>query len=142
MRTNVYYNEKYIGKLKKAGTILCCLLTFIELENLPKVHRTQITLTRFLGSGAFGEVFEGLMKGSPAISYMGASPMTSPNMRSTNAADVTTNGNNNVDSETNDSAEQVDMLVPVASSHVPSEVPGIDQRKIAVKTLRKGNESK
>ena len=112
------------------------------MENLPKVHRTQITLTRFLGSGAFGEVFEGLMKGSPAISYMGTSPMTSPNTRSNNVADVTTNENNDVDTDTNDNAEQVDMQVPVAASHVPSEVPGSNQRKIAVKTLRKGNESK
>ena len=118
------------------------VLFFLELENLPKVHRTQITLTRFLGSGAFGEVFEGLMKGSPAISYMGTSPMTSPNTRPTNVADVTTNENNGVDTDTNDNAEQVDMQVPVAASHVPSEVPGTNQRKIAVKTLRKGNESK
>ena len=30
-----------------------------ELEIIPKIKRCQITLTKFLGSGAFGEVYEG-----------------------------------------------------------------------------------
>ena len=30
-----------------------------ELKIIPKIERSQITLTKFLGSGAFGEVFEG-----------------------------------------------------------------------------------
>ena len=30
-----------------------------DLELIPKIERSQITLTKFLGSGAFGEVFEG-----------------------------------------------------------------------------------
>ena len=29
------------------------------LQNLPKISRSQITFGKFLGSGAFGEVFEG-----------------------------------------------------------------------------------
>jgi proto-oncogene tyrosine-protein kinase ROS len=33
-----------------------------ELALIPKIKRSQITLTKFLGSGAFGEVFEGLVK--------------------------------------------------------------------------------
>merc|ERR1719350_1339762 len=33
-----------------------------ELAVVPKIKRSQITLTRFLGSGAFGEVFEGSVK--------------------------------------------------------------------------------
>lgn len=31
-------------------------------ESLPHIKRDQITLTKFLGSGAFGEVFEGKAK--------------------------------------------------------------------------------
>ena len=34
-----------------------------EMKLLPKIKRQHITLTKFLGSGAFGEVFEGLAKG-------------------------------------------------------------------------------
>ncbi|XP_050510998.1 proto-oncogene tyrosine-protein kinase ROS isoform X1 [Diabrotica virgifera virgifera] len=34
-----------------------------ELGHLPQIRREQITLTTFLGSGAFGEVFEGRAKG-------------------------------------------------------------------------------
>ncbi|KAG5883190.1 hypothetical protein JTB14_018205 [Gonioctena quinquepunctata] len=34
-----------------------------ELSLLPQIRRDQITLTKFLGSGAFGEVFEGKSKG-------------------------------------------------------------------------------
>ncbi|XP_057670694.1 proto-oncogene tyrosine-protein kinase ROS isoform X2 [Diorhabda carinulata] len=34
-----------------------------ELRHLPQIRREQITLTKFLGSGAFGEVFEGKAKG-------------------------------------------------------------------------------
>lgn len=30
-----------------------------DLASMPKIAREQITLTNFLGSGAFGEVFEG-----------------------------------------------------------------------------------
>ena len=30
-----------------------------DLEIIPKIKRCQITLTKFLGSGAFGEVYEG-----------------------------------------------------------------------------------
>ena len=33
-----------------------------ELALIPKIKRSQITLTQFLGSGAFGEVFEGTVK--------------------------------------------------------------------------------
>ncbi|CAG0925206.1 unnamed protein product, partial [Notodromas monacha] len=36
-----------------------------EMGLLPKIRRQHITLTKFLGSGAFGEVFEGLAKGLP-----------------------------------------------------------------------------
>lgn len=32
-----------------------------ELSSLPQVQRDQIILTKFLGSGAFGEVFEGIV---------------------------------------------------------------------------------
>ncbi|KAJ8921659.1 hypothetical protein NQ315_010568, partial [Exocentrus adspersus] len=34
-----------------------------EINMLPHIRRDQITLTKFLGSGAFGEVFEGKAKG-------------------------------------------------------------------------------
>ncbi|XP_074032211.1 receptor protein-tyrosine kinase sevenless isoform X2 [Leptinotarsa decemlineata] len=37
--------------------------TLEELSLLPQIRRDQITLTKFLGSGAFGEVFEGKSKG-------------------------------------------------------------------------------
>ncbi|XP_072155472.1 proto-oncogene tyrosine-protein kinase ROS isoform X1 [Bemisia tabaci] len=33
-----------------------------QLKSLPHIRRDQITLTKFLGSGAFGEVFEGVAK--------------------------------------------------------------------------------
>jgi len=33
-----------------------------ELELIPKIKRSQITLKKMLGSGAFGEVYEGLVK--------------------------------------------------------------------------------
>ena len=33
-----------------------------ELEVIPKIKRCQISLTKFLGSGAFGEVYEGLVQ--------------------------------------------------------------------------------
>ncbi|XP_049872297.1 proto-oncogene tyrosine-protein kinase ROS isoform X2 [Pectinophora gossypiella] len=33
-----------------------------ELASLPHIRREQITLTKFLGSGAFGEVFEGIAR--------------------------------------------------------------------------------
>ena len=33
-----------------------------ELDIIPKIKRCQITLTKFLGSGAFGEVYEGLVQ--------------------------------------------------------------------------------
>ena len=36
--------------------------TDAELDLIPKIERSQITLTKFLGSGAFGEVFEGKYK--------------------------------------------------------------------------------
>jgi hypothetical protein len=38
------------------------------MKLLPKIKRQHITLTKFLGSGAFGEVFEGLAKGVPGYS--------------------------------------------------------------------------
>ncbi|CAG9858272.1 unnamed protein product [Phyllotreta striolata] len=38
-----------------------------ELKLLPQIKREQITLTQFLGSGAFGEVFEGKAKGIDGI---------------------------------------------------------------------------
>lgn len=34
-----------------------------DITMLPHIRRDQITLTKFLGSGAFGEVFEGKAKG-------------------------------------------------------------------------------
>ncbi|XP_071445601.1 proto-oncogene tyrosine-protein kinase ROS [Hetaerina americana] len=34
-----------------------------EIASLPHIRRDQITLTKFLGSGAFGEVFEGVARG-------------------------------------------------------------------------------
>lgn len=33
-----------------------------EYIQIPRVRREQITLTKFLGSGAFGEVYEGKVK--------------------------------------------------------------------------------
>ncbi|CAB3226870.1 unnamed protein product [Arctia plantaginis] len=36
--------------------------TDAELAGLPHIRREQITLTKFLGSGAFGEVFEGIAR--------------------------------------------------------------------------------
>lgn len=35
----------------------------MELAALSHIRREQITLTKFLGSGAFGEVFEGVARG-------------------------------------------------------------------------------
>ncbi|XP_028969015.1 proto-oncogene tyrosine-protein kinase ROS [Galendromus occidentalis] len=37
-----------------------------ELSSLPMIQRDQIRLTKFLGSGAFGEVFEGVLYGDTA----------------------------------------------------------------------------
>lgn len=34
-----------------------------DVTLLPHIRRDQITLTKFLGSGAFGEVYEGKAKG-------------------------------------------------------------------------------
>ena len=36
-----------------------------EIALFPHIRRDQITLTKFLGSGAFGEVFEGKAKSLP-----------------------------------------------------------------------------
>lgn len=36
-----------------------------EIAMLPHIRREHITLTKFLGSGAFGEVFEGKAKNLP-----------------------------------------------------------------------------
>lgn len=33
-----------------------------EFSEIPRIRREQITLTKFLGSGAFGEVYEGQVK--------------------------------------------------------------------------------
>lgn len=33
-----------------------------EFSQMPRIRREQITLTKFLGSGAFGEVYEGTVK--------------------------------------------------------------------------------
>lgn len=40
-------------------------MSFASLYARTKIvlHRDQITLTKFLGSGAFGEVFEGVARG-------------------------------------------------------------------------------
>uniref|UniRef100_A0A4W3JUD3 Tyrosine-protein kinase receptor n=1 Tax=Callorhinchus milii TaxID=7868 RepID=A0A4W3JUD3_CALMI len=40
-------------------TNICCLPTQLEHESLPLFPREKLTLLNFLGSGAFGEVFEG-----------------------------------------------------------------------------------
>jgi len=37
-------------------------LTDSEVALLPHIRRDQITMTEFLGSGAFGEVYEGLVQ--------------------------------------------------------------------------------
>lgn len=49
--TNILYNN---------GS--CNPPTDAEIASLPHIRRDQITLTKFLGSGAFGEVFEGKAK--------------------------------------------------------------------------------
>lgn len=49
--TNILYNNG-----------LCNPPTDAEIALLPHIRRDQITLTKFLGSGAFGEVFEGKAK--------------------------------------------------------------------------------
>lgn len=38
-----------------------------DLAMLPHIRREQITLTKFLGSGAFGEVFEGNARNLPDV---------------------------------------------------------------------------
>ena len=38
---------------------MCQTPTDEELEVIPKIKRCQLTLTKFLGSGAFGEVYQG-----------------------------------------------------------------------------------
>ncbi|XP_075975168.1 receptor protein-tyrosine kinase sevenless [Anticarsia gemmatalis] len=48
--TNILYNQG----------VYCP--TDAELAGLPHIRREQITLTKFLGSGAFGEVFEGVAR--------------------------------------------------------------------------------
>ena len=44
--------------------VSCCSIipTDEDIAALPHFCRAQLTLTKFLGSGAFGEVFEGLAK--------------------------------------------------------------------------------
>ncbi|XP_036611703.1 proto-oncogene tyrosine-protein kinase ROS-like [Trichosurus vulpecula] len=49
IQTNVWYSSSYLP-------------TQLELESLPIFPRDQLTLMSFLGSGAFGEVFEGVAK--------------------------------------------------------------------------------
>ena len=39
-----------------------------ELEVIPKIKRSQITIRNFLGSGAFGEVFEGHVNSDDGLS--------------------------------------------------------------------------
>lgn len=39
------------------------LLLDMDFAGIPKIHRHQISLTKFLGSGAFGEVYEGIAAG-------------------------------------------------------------------------------
>ncbi|XP_053604338.1 proto-oncogene tyrosine-protein kinase ROS isoform X2 [Plodia interpunctella] len=48
---NILYNQ---------GVVYCP--SNAELAGLPHIRREQITLTKFLGSGAFGEVFEGVAR--------------------------------------------------------------------------------
>ncbi|XP_029434573.1 proto-oncogene tyrosine-protein kinase ROS isoform X2 [Rhinatrema bivittatum] len=49
IQTNVWYSSSYLP-------------TQLELESLPVFPRGRLTLMSFLGSGAFGEVFEGVAK--------------------------------------------------------------------------------
>ncbi|XP_078416259.1 proto-oncogene tyrosine-protein kinase ROS-like [Cetorhinus maximus] len=49
IQTNIWYTSS-------------CLPTHLELESLPLFPREKLTLLNFLGSGAFGEVFEGQAK--------------------------------------------------------------------------------
>ena len=54
-----------------------------ELFQVPRVLRKQLDVTDFLGSGAFGEVFKGVLKGSPAYHLSSttsqASTVSAPN---------------------------------------------------------------
>ncbi|XP_060801498.1 proto-oncogene tyrosine-protein kinase ROS isoform X2 [Amyelois transitella] len=49
--TNILYNQGVVYSPTNS-----------ELSELPHIRREQITLTKFLGSGAFGEVFEGVAR--------------------------------------------------------------------------------
>ena len=102
-----------------------------ELEKLPKVHRAQITLTRFLGSGAFGEVFEGLIKGNPStINFMDTEPSLS--VRNTSGHNLLENNS------VRDGRGLPNNEHGNPQTLEPSAVPNDNQRKVAVKTLRKG----
>ena len=109
-----------------------------ELGKLPKVHRAQITLTRFLGSGAFGEVFEGVMKGNPTLfNYLNSdvSPATSP------IGAHTTGDRNNLNSISgppNGLNSESRNHRGHSPANIQSEITDGSKRKVAVKTLRKG----
>ena len=136
--------------------IVTCSLYISELEKLPKIQRAQITqITRFLGSGAFGDVFEGLMKGSPSttVSHHFTTPETQVTTAATSPASVfardvnaTTTGNNlnvgrlaggNGGTRDHNIADAADLQVSVATTAV-ADLPMDNQRKVAIKTLRRG----
>lgn len=57
-----YYNN-WFCKISSFDTIFFSTLpTKSEMENLPSFPRENLTLCDFLGSGAFGEVYEGTAK--------------------------------------------------------------------------------
>lgn len=51
------------------------VLTDAELASLPRINRNQIILIKFLGSGAFGEVFEGLARNLPGSENEESTPV-------------------------------------------------------------------
>ena len=98
-----------------------------ELAKLPKVHRAQITLTRFLGSGAFGEVFEGVMKGNPSmLSYL--SNEASPVARAVASHNIGDTSNLN---DTRDSPNIHNVQSRNQRGHSPShlQVEEVDEQK-------------
>jgi hypothetical protein len=65
MHTNVLYTGASGSSANPGASEHLLAPTDQEVAALPHIRRDQITLTKFLGSGAFGEVFEGLARSLP-----------------------------------------------------------------------------
>ena len=110
-----------------------------DLDKLPKVHRAQITLTQFLGSGAFGEVFEGLLKGTPnRVTFLDNNQTHTSRSAAHRSFVGPSNTNDNHGVVGREANADIPRQPNPLSTHVQSAVANVEQRKVAVKTLRKG----